>query len=247
MDLRGDSERQAILRDGMIKRRGVAEKDIFVSRIDSMLEPGMKICDIGCGTGHIIQELANRSKESFFVGLDISHSMLEIATRNSFGLSNVHVLKGDGLSIPFADNSLDVVIARLAPYSPEEVYRVLGENGHFLDYGLGPEANKEVLEFFPDRIDRSSFFFPKDLMSWKEEISQVVEGVGFTVREVKDHIEVTHQSEEDLMDLIEMVPLVEDFDREKDRKMMQKIAEKYGDSRGIQNTWHYCITMASKR
>jgi ubiquinone/menaquinone biosynthesis C-methylase UbiE len=246
MDLRGDSERQAVLRDRMIRSRYSFEKDIFVSRIDSVMKPGMRLCDIGCGTGHIVQGLAEQHTKSSFMCLDISRPMVEIAVRNSAVLPNVQVFEGDGFNVPFSDNSFDVVIARLAPHSPHEVHRILKQNGHFFNYGLGPDANKEVRGFFPKRIDRSSYFLPKDPASWKEEVSEYLRDAGFTIHNVEDRVEVTHQTEEDLKDLIEMVPLVKDFDREKDRKKVLKIAEKYGDGRGIQNTWHYCITTAVK-
>jgi SAM-dependent methyltransferase len=246
MDLRGDTERQAVLRDRMNRKRDVAKKDIFVSRIDSLLESGMKVCDIGCGTGHVIQELAEQNEKCSFVGVDISKAMIDIGTRNTADLSNADVFEGDGFDLPFPDDSFDIVITRLAPYSPQEAIRVLRRTGHFMAYGLGPDANREVREFFPDRIDLSSYFFPEDPESWKDEVCEEVKEAGFIVLEVEDHTEVTFQSEEELIDLIEMVPLVEGFDRTKDWKIVQKLIELYGDGTGIRNTWHYCITTAKK-
>lgn len=246
MDLRGDTERQAILRDQMIRRRDVSKKDLFVSRIDTLLESGMNVCDIGCGTAHVIQELAEQNEDCSFVGVDISKAMIDIGTRNTAGLSNADVLEGDGFDVPFPDGLFDMVITRLAPYSPLEAFRVLRRTGHFMVYGLGPNANREVREFFPGRIDQSSYFFPKDPESWKDEVSEEIKKAGFIVLEVEDHTEVSFQSEEELIDLIEMVPLVEGFDRKKDWKMVQRLREQYGEGRGIQNTWHYCITTAKK-
>jgi SAM-dependent methyltransferase len=244
--MRGDTERQAILRDRMIRRRDVAKKDFFVSRIETILEPGMKVCDIGCGTGHVIQELAEQNENCYFIGVDISKAMIDIGARNTAELPNADVLEGDGFDVPFPDESFDIVVTRLAPYSPQEAFRVLKRTGHFMAYGLGPNANKEVRESFPNRIDQNSYFFPRDPESWKEEVSEEVREAGFNILEVEDHTEVTFQSEEELIDLIEMVPLVEGFDREKDWKMIQRLRKQYGEGRGIQNTWHYCITTAKK-
>ena len=74
--------------------------------------------------------------------------MLKIAKLNTMRLPNVILVEGDGLKLPFLDCSFDVVITRLAEYSPQEVYRVSKKGGFFFEYGLGPEANKEIVEFF---------------------------------------------------------------------------------------------------
>jgi len=46
----------------------------------------------------------------------------------------------------------------LAEYSPQEAHRVL-KRGGFFEYNLGPDANKEIIEFFPGRIERK-FLLP---------------------------------------------------------------------------------------
>jgi hypothetical protein len=43
-----------------------------------------------------------------------------------------------------------------------------------------------------------------------------------------------------------MVPLVRDFDRNRDREKTRELAEKYGSERGIRIIWHYYILMARK-
>jgi len=48
------------------------------------------------------------------------------------------------------------------------------------------------------------------------------------------------------MDLIELVPLVKDFDRKKDKSQVAKLAKKYKEKRGIKITWHYYITVARR-
>jgi hypothetical protein len=48
------------------------------------------------------------------------------------------------------------------------------------------------------------------------------------------------------MDLIEMVPLVKNFERKTDRQIIRRLVKKYGTERGIQTTWHYFILKAKK-
>jgi len=246
MNTKGDTGRQAILRDKMIKK-GETKRDKYISKILSVLKPKMGLLDIGCGTAHIIQKLATHYKSAIFAGLDISPAMIKIASKNTMNLHNVMLVEGDGLKLPFPDHSFDIVITRLAEYSPGEVYRVLGERGYFFEYGLGPDANKEIVEFFPKRIEKENFFFPKNLGEWKGEVCKDIEDYDFVVYTIEDFKEDEYyQSEEDLMNLIEMVPLVRNFDRKKDKNRINGLAEKYKEKRGIKITWHYYIIEARR-
>lgn len=246
MCCRGDSARQAFLRDLSIKR-GRGKRGVYFSKIFSVLKPGMVLLDVGCGTGHIIQDLGACVGGSSFVGLDVSSAMLEIANANTVGLSNVGFVEGDGFRLPFCDCVFDVVITRLADYSIKEACRVLGRGGYFFEYGLGPEADKEIVEFFPERIEKESFFFLENLMEWKREVCEPVVEAGLVVSSVEDYKEdECYGGEDELMDLIEMVPLVKNFDRKKDRKRIRGLAEKYVDEGGMKITWHYYIMVARK-
>jgi SAM-dependent methyltransferase len=99
------------------------------------------------------------------------------------------LVEGDGLKLPFLDGSFDVVITRLAEYSPQEAYRVLKKGGFFFEYNLGPEANKEIMEFFPERIERENFFFPHNAKGWKREVSEKLVDAGFSVESIEDYKE----------------------------------------------------------
>jgi len=244
---KGDTEKQAALRDRMIKKRHEIKRDRYISKIRSVLKPSMRLLDIGCGTGHIIQELSRYYKSAIFVGLDISPAMLKIATANTKEFPNVILIEGDGLKLPFPDGSFDIVITRLAEYSPKEVYRVLKSGGYFFEYGVGPEADKEIVEFFPDRIEKENFFFPRRLEEWKAEVCEDIKNVGLVVVDIEEHKENDYyQNEEEIMNLIEMVPLVKNFDREKDKRVIDKLVEKYKEKKGIKITWHYYILEARR-
>ena len=241
---RGDTKIQADLRDRMIKKETNMARTPYITKILSVFNQGMNLLDIGCGTGHIIQQLAVY-ENSFVVGLDISSAMLEKAAANTRE-SSVRLIEGDGLNLPFGDCTFDVVITRLAEYSLEEAHRVLKSGGYFFEYGLGPESNKEIVEFFPDRIDEEAFFFPKT-DNWKKEVCEEIESAEFVVNSIEDYTEMEYyQSEEELTDLIEMVPLVRDFDRETDRKMIDELAKKYKKGNNIEITWHYHILEAQR-
>ena len=112
---------------------------------------------------------------------------------------------------------------------------------------MGPQADKEILEFFPERIETENFCFPNNPRKWKKEVSEPIEKTGFIILDVQDFKENDYyESEDELMDVIEMVPLVKDFDRTKDRGLIIRLAEKYRKKRGIRITWH-CYVLVARR
>lgn len=247
MRSKGDSQKQALLRDKMIKKGRKNSKSRYISKILSVLKPQMKLLDIGCGTAHIIQELATSKGRPLLVGLDVSPAMLKIADIHTAKFSNIGLVEGDGFKLPFPGCIFDIVITKLADYSPQEAYRVLRKNGYFFEYSLGPEADKEIKEFFPKRITKENFFFPRNLKEWKQEVCEHIREAGFAVSSVEDFKEDNYYDNEDeLMDLIEMVPLVKDFDRETDRKKIKQLVEQYENEEGVKITWHYYIMIARK-
>ncbi len=75
----------------------------YLYALDSVAEKN--VLDIACGTGYGIGSL--RSKAKFVTGVDVS---IEAARQASTECGeNGGVLLGDGLSLPFADSSFDVV------------------------------------------------------------------------------------------------------------------------------------------
>lgn len=245
MDPRGDTARQAALRDAVVQKS--TRESTYVRKIHSILSPGTKLLDIGCGTGHIINELARRHTNILFTGLDISRAMLELTAANNVELPNVLCVQGDGLHLPFSDSCFDIVITRLAEYATREAYRVLQQSGYFLEYGLGPDADKEIKEFFGDRIERENFFFPQDVSEWTSEVCKPVLDAGFAVNSIDEYKERDYYSDrETLMDIIEMVPLVKDFHRQRDKKIIEQLADRYRENDGFSVTWHYYIIVAQK-
>ncbi len=244
----GDTDRQAFLRDKSIKQNKQKSKDPCTTRILSVFKPSMKLLDIGCGTGHIIQKLASSCEGAILIGLDISPAMIEIARRDSVLLTNVSFTLGDGMHLPFSACSFDIVINRLAEHSANEAYRAVREGGLFFEYGLGPDADREIKEFFSNRIEVESFCIPKVIAKWKKEVCQEVTDAGFIVENIEDYKEKEYfRTVDELMDTIEMVPLVTDFDRNKDRRIVNALAEKYAVKTGISTTWHYYVLEARKR
>ncbi len=244
---RGDTEKQASIRERLTSVSASPTEDVYRSTINAKIRPGMTMLDIGCGTGHIIAQIAPVQHSTFFFGVDISPAMTRRAQGRTKKYENVSIILGDGLNLPFDGSVFDIVATRLAEFAPAEAYRVLRKGGLFFECGLGPESDKEIREFFPDRIILENFCLPKDPDRWHDEIAAPVEQTGFAIDEVTEHKQYDfYDGIDGVMDLIEMVPLVENFNRDTDRLTMEKLAEKHGTPRGVRITWHYYIIHAHR-
>lgn len=107
------------------------------------VKPGMRILDLGTGTGYLAFPFAERYKQTEIVGLDIVKNTLEKNRGKAElkGLSNLDFVDYEGMNFPFEDNSFDMVITRYALHHfPDikntfrEINRVLKKDGHIKFY-----------------------------------------------------------------------------------------------------------------
>ncbi|WP_244209276.1 methyltransferase domain-containing protein [Paenibacillus ferrarius] len=101
---------------------------------------GKHILDVGCGRGGSIEILNRFFKPAMLVGLDITEASIRFNhNRNKF--KHIHFCVGDAESLPFGNESFDVVLNIESSYAyPDmtefyrQVDRVLKKGSHFL-YG----------------------------------------------------------------------------------------------------------------
>ena len=125
------------------------------SHIDSILDilpikSGMRILDLGTGSGYLAFSLARRYPDVSFTGLDIVEIALEQNRKRTEqeGLKNLSFSSYDGISFPFEESSFDMVVSRYALHhfpdihkSLSEVHRVLTEKGYFFISDPSPNEN----------------------------------------------------------------------------------------------------------
>ena len=73
--------------------------------VDLSLPSRTRILDVGCGTGELTRVLAAESPAEV-VGCDADTELLEVASKH------VPVVSGDALRLPFADDSVDLVVCQ---------------------------------------------------------------------------------------------------------------------------------------
>ncbi len=96
------------------------------------------VLDIGCGTGRLLERLANQFSDLRGTGLDLSSQMLHVARRSNHHHPRLIYIEGKAESLPFAEDQFDAVFNTLSflhYLSPQQVFgevaRVLSPSGRF--------------------------------------------------------------------------------------------------------------------
>jgi SAM-dependent methyltransferase len=87
-----------------VRRRGLV-RDLLAA------SPGERILDVGCGPGFYLAELVPAvGAEGSLVGVDMSPSMLAVATKKTADHSNIELREGSALQIPVDDGEFDAAL-----------------------------------------------------------------------------------------------------------------------------------------
>ena len=89
----------------------------LAAKVASEIKVG-KALEIGPGPGYVSIEMARLLLEVEVVGLDVSETMIEIATRNAdeYGVSErVEFRQGDASQMPFEESSFDFRVKWITP------------------------------------------------------------------------------------------------------------------------------------
>ncbi|MEI8195947.1 MAG: class I SAM-dependent methyltransferase [Phycisphaerae bacterium] len=82
------------------------------AQISSLLRPGARVLDLGCGPAVQLVQVAKLNPQAHFIGLDLSEGMLQQASANAAaaGVQNIELRRGDITELKdFAARSLDCV------------------------------------------------------------------------------------------------------------------------------------------
>jgi len=167
-------------------QRQVAEA--LLNRIPD--RPFSSTVDLGCGTGVVAAQLAQRTGTERVFGLDIAEGMLEFA-RQQYPQTSLQWCGADAENLPLKNESVDLVFSSLAvqwcadfQQVCNEIFRVLKPGGSCLLATLGPETLHELRSAWQqvdgyvhvnrfidaERITESALTAGFDCECWRDEI-----------------------------------------------------------------------------
>ena len=173
------------------------------------LTESSSVLDVGCGYGNIIAEIAQKSSKGRLVGIDASHSMIELA-KESFPTSkfpNLEFYESKAEEISFADDSFDAVICfscllwvREPKKALELMCRSLKPGGSLLIMTYLKESGyitflEKALEEYPEYKELSA---PRTMLSI-EEYKEILQSNGMELDEFRS--EWRHSKYKDSEDL----------------------------------------------
>ena len=135
--------------------RDLPEFVALAQRVTAGLPAGSRILEVAPGPGYLAIEIARRGAFEI-IGLDISHTFLEIAERNSREANvDIDFRQGNASAMLFADNSFDLILCRAAfknfsqPLAAiNEMHRVLKPGGRALIIDLRSDASVDDIDTY---------------------------------------------------------------------------------------------------
>jgi ubiquinone/menaquinone biosynthesis C-methylase UbiE len=238
---------------------------------DARLRPGMKVLDLGSGTGYPAL-LAAQTVGSFgkVIGLDLAEQMVAAAERKAkrLGLTNVTFRQGDVTRLPFEDGSFDAVTSRFClmflpdvPAAVSEIVRVLKPGGWLAaavwsapdknpSISLSMEAIRKVVDLPPPDPTAPGIF----RLAKPGDLSGIVERAGFSdVSESEFAAEWAYASAdeyyESLLDIAAPVQTLmaklSDEQRQEVKRLMLEAAHRY--RRGDRLVFPFVVRLVTAR
>jgi len=136
----------------------------LAQRISNQLPENSAVLEVAPGPGYFCIELAKRGQYEI-TGLDISHSMVRIATKNAAAAGvPARFLQGSASNLPFPKNSFDFLLCRAAfknfakPFQAlQEMSRVLKPGGIAVIIDLNRNASPQEISRGIDAMGLSWF------------------------------------------------------------------------------------------
>lgn len=170
-------------------------------------DPGVRILDLGCGTGLELDWYFRRNPTARVTGIDLSEGMLA-AFREKHPHKKLHLIRGSYFEVPFGENCFDAALSveSLHHFTQEEkiplytkLYHALKPGGFFIltDYfALSDEEERshraQLLRLKAKQGIRDAEFYHFDTPLTVAHEAQALRAAGFDTVEVLAHWGATH-------------------------------------------------------
>ena len=99
------------------------------------------ILDMGCGEGYYLDAFDSASDNPGIAGYDLSKSAVKLAAKKN---KHAQWSVANSYSLPYFDNSFDILWSIFSPYSLDEILRILKPGGRLIIAGPGPQHLNEL-------------------------------------------------------------------------------------------------------
>lgn len=197
--------------------------------------------DVGCADGYFTLSVAPYFNK--IVAVDLSKGMLKAAEnlQKEKSIKNVSFEYQDVRKIPYEDLSFDIVYNRRGPQDFPQFFRVLKNGRYYIEIRIGENDARALKEVFRRGQGYGNW------RSVLKEDTEELEKSGFKVMYTKEFFyDEYYLSYGDLDIFLQGVPIFEDFDSEKDRKLLQEYSRKLQTLKGIRLSRHRVVTVSKK-
>lgn len=204
--------------------------EILEKMVAQLSRDDKDIIDIGCRTGNLIERIAEKMPEARIAGVDPSEGMREVCAQRFNDFERVTIAEGEGLRLPFPDNSFDAALSSLAlhhvPFEMKkdcarEIARILRPGGGFIhaDPFCSVSGAKEDPERCRDIIEKiiTKAIFSLEQGAWRMMLGElsslvpIINGDGEYLSTVPEWIEDLRSAgfhEFEVMDLAVELPKI---------------------------------------
>ncbi len=215
---------------------------VFKEKLLELRSKDKIVLDIGCADGKFTLSIAPYFKKVY--GIDISKINLDIADSHSGDeeSENVEYSFQNARHTSFKDSFFDIAYCRRGPPFYEEYYRILKENGYYLEIGIGEMDTVELKKIFGRGQNYGKWGKSRLDGNLKE-----LQDLGFKVVFAENfHYFEYYPSYEEFDVFLQGVPIFEDFDSEKDKTALQEYVKKFSTDKGILLSRHRVVIVAEK-
>ena len=199
--------------------------------------------DSGCADGVFTLSIAPHFQK--IVAVDNSQGMLLAAKRYQLKskVKNVEFVRRNIYKTDFPAGSFDVVYNRRGPDNFPLFYKILKHGGHYISVDIGEKDAQAIKEVF----GRGQNFGEWNKSYLEKEIA-TLEKLGFEIIYSGDFFcSEYYLSRADLNLFLQGVPIFEDYDFEKDKRLFDEYVRKFKKEKGIELSRHRLVVVARKK
>lgn len=239
--------------DAVERLRSHAEKpdpeDRFTALVYERLAPDDVVLDIGCGDGNWLR-LVVAPRVARTIGVDYGIARLEQArdVQRALPVPGLTYAWADARHLPFADGVFSAIINRRGPLTASDAYmrggcRVLRTGGLIFEIGIGEQNAREVYDVF----GRGQMFGEPERGPRVGRVQTFLRQHGCTPLLAESLTTRVHLAgREGLQFQLETTPMLDDFDPERDAKLVDEVVRRHSVDGRLALTMHRIVVIAQK-